>query len=78
MNTTQKTILNLHTLTGLKKNAELKLENHTELFQYSYDDICVCCGNYIPDGRQVCNTCESKYKSSSKKIAVGTTIQFDY
>lgn len=23
-------------------------------------DYCVCCGGYVPEGRQVCHQCESK------------------
>lgn len=26
------------------------------------EDRCVCCGNYVPEGRQVCLDCESKVK----------------
>lgn len=25
------------------------------------DDTCVCCGNYVPEGRMVCPYCESKH-----------------
>lgn len=25
-------------------------------------DKCVCCGNYVPEGRMVCSTCEEKAK----------------
>ena len=26
----------------------------------SYENRCVCCGHLIPEGRQVCRTCEQK------------------
>lgn len=26
------------------------------------DDKCVCCGAYVPEGRQVCASCEYKEK----------------
>lgn len=25
------------------------------------EDKCVCCGQYVPDGRQVCPICEKKF-----------------
>lgn len=27
------------------------------------DDKCVCCGEYVPEGRQVCPTCDNTYVS---------------
>lgn len=27
----------------------------------SIEDLCVCCGEYVPEGRQVCPACEKKY-----------------
>ena len=27
------------------------------------DDKCVCCGEYVPEGRQVCPTCDKTYVS---------------
>jgi hypothetical protein len=27
---------------------------------YSREDCCVCCGGYVPEGRQVCISCEKK------------------
>lgn len=24
------------------------------------DDFCICCGAYVPEGRQVCHTCENR------------------
>lgn len=29
------------------------------------DDICVCCGEYVPEGRMVCLKCENKYLGDS-------------
>lgn len=26
---------------------------------YTEADTCVCCGKYVPEGRQVCHTCEA-------------------
>lgn len=26
------------------------------------EDTCVCCGEYVPEGQQVCRTCEHKAK----------------
>jgi len=26
---------------------------------YSASDTCVCCGEYVPEGRQVCPACEA-------------------
>ena len=27
---------------------------------YEYGDICVCCGNDVPEGRQICLSCERR------------------
>jgi len=27
---------------------------------YSEKDTCICCGKYIPEGRQVCQECEER------------------
>lgn len=35
------------------------------------DDICVCCGEYVPEGRQVCHTCE---KDTENKLKVSETL----
>lgn len=29
-------------------------------------DVCVCCGNYVPEGSQVCWSCINKYASKSR------------
>ena len=31
-------------------------------------DFCVCCGEMIPEGRQVCPECEQKYSQSKDAI----------
>ena len=30
-------------------------------------DICVGCGEYVPEGRMVCHTCEKKYEEYEEK-----------
>lgn len=33
-------------------------------------DHCVCCGSYIPEGRQICQSCsDDNYKQMSKEEA---------
>lgn len=32
------------------------------------EDRCVCCGDIIPEGRQVCKICESNFKKPNEKI----------
>ena len=32
----------------------------TEQMPYTEKDICVCCGRYVPEGRQVCPICEKE------------------
>lgn len=32
------------------------------------DDICVCCGEYVPEGRMVCTICEEKAKKASESM----------
>lgn len=32
------------------------------------DDTCVCCGKYVPEGRQICAACENSGKELSTKI----------
>lgn len=29
---------------------------------YTFHDICVICGVYLPEGQQVCNECKKRYK----------------
>ena len=38
------------------------------------DDTCVCCGAYVPEGRQVCLDCERE----ANREFVKTTEPFDY
>lgn len=33
----------------------------------SRDDSCVCCGEYVPEGRQVCRSCEEGRTNVMKK-----------
>ncbi len=35
-------------------------------------DTCVCCGAYVPEGRQVCYTCNSKLKRNVKPLPILT------
>jgi len=40
------------------------------------DDKCVCCGEYVPDGRQVCCGCENtyiKFKNGSIIKSIGNS-----
>jgi hypothetical protein len=39
------------------------------------DDICVCCGEYVPEGRQVCLSCE---KNEGPFRAVSETLMVEY
>ena len=40
------------------------------------DDICVCCGEYVPEGRQVCHTCEKDTKNKLK-VSEGLLLGVD-
>ena len=31
--------------------------------EYYNENRCVCCGEIIPEGRQICKKCEEEYKS---------------
>lgn len=31
------------------------------------EDTCICCGQYVPEGRWVCRSCETKAENSEKK-----------
>lgn len=31
------------------------------------DNLCICCGESVPEGRQVCRECESKAESRPKR-----------
>jgi predicted nucleic acid-binding Zn ribbon protein len=35
------------------------------------DDRCVCCGEYVPEGRQVCLDCENKTFQETEDIQIG-------
>ena len=32
------------------------------------DDICVCCGEYVPEGRMVCPACEARYEPGARPM----------
>lgn len=34
------------------------------------DDICVCCGAYVPEGRQVCYDCEREVEYREKHTVI--------
>lgn len=34
----------------------------TKLIEDTNVDLCVCCGEYIPEGRMVCPQCEKRYQ----------------
>lgn len=41
------------------------------------NDICCCCGEYVPEGRQVCYECEKKTKNRfkvSETLMIGVDI----
>lgn len=40
------------------------------------DDICVCCGEYVPEGRQVCLSCE-KHKGPFRAISETLMVEYD-
>lgn len=35
------------------------------------DDTCVCCGDYVPEGRQVCSRCEKSVMTKEINMKVG-------
>ena len=35
------------------------MQDKKQIYEQSADG-CVCCGEYVPEGRQVCPTCEKK------------------
>lgn len=39
--------------------------NEKEIIHMNDEDICVCCGGYVPEGRMVCLKCENKYLGDS-------------
>lgn len=41
------------------------------------NDICCCCGEYVPEGRQVCHECEKKTENQlkvSETLMIGVDI----
>ena len=41
------------------------------------NDICCCCGEYVPEGRQVCHECEKKTENRlkvSEALMIGVDI----
>ena len=40
------------------------------------DDICCCCGEYVPEGKQVCHECE-KATENKLKVSEGLIIGID-
>ncbi len=38
---------------------------------YSASDTCVCCGEYVPEGRQVCPACEAGKNKMKGEAADG-------
>ena len=38
-------------------------------------DRCVCCGDLIPEGRQVCLNCENGDQSGVRCLTCGTTLE---
>ena len=48
-------------ISGKPETAKNRYGEKCRFYRYSFpndDAICVCCGNIIPEGRQVCPTCE--------------------
>lgn len=50
------------TIIGKPESAKNRYGEKCRFYRYSLpkedDNICVCCGNIIPEGRMVCPTCE--------------------
>ena len=49
------------TIIGKPESAKNRYGEKCRFYRYSLpqdDNICVCCGNIVPEGRQVCPTCE--------------------
>ena len=45
-----------------------KAGNYTNNIEHSYkiiSDICVCCGEPVPEGRMICWKCEHQYDKNS-------------
>jgi hypothetical protein len=40
------------------------------------DDVCVCCGEYVPEGRQVCFSCE-KHKGPFRAVSETLMVGYD-
>lgn len=53
------------------------MKDHTKRNNfYSGENLCVCCGNEIPEGRLVCFTCERLGKTQpSEKNAGKNTVK---
>lgn len=41
-----------------KNDSEENIEKTEKIMPYGMNDICVICGDYCPEGRQVCERCE--------------------
>ena len=47
-------------------------------------DTCVCCGKYVPEGRQICHICESdvvrakkEYERNSVDISIKSLMELE-
>ena len=53
-------------ISGKPESVKNRYGEKCHIYRYSFpkdvDNICVCCGNIIPEGRQVCPTCEVGYE----------------
>lgn len=43
--------------------------------QEVFPDICVCCGEYVPEGRMICWKCEHQYEQDKVEIKKGNDNQ---
>lgn len=46
----------------LIQHNSLHKKDQVKILPYTQNDICVICGDYCPEGRQICINCENKLK----------------
>ena len=52
---------------GFSKNARQYVKGNKSIKRLSGEDFCVACGEYVPEGMQVCPACRKRYKLDDKK-----------
>ena len=52
-------------------------EARQDLDQMEGVERCVCCGAEVPEGRQVCPSCESKWQITNRCVMCGAIVYTD-